>query len=321
MAGNISEQTFCGFWNKSKIKITGLYDGANWREITKAPGLNAEQKRKLENISLKNNNIFTNDKYSSAYLLTFKLFEDDYEEGKFSIQNIEVVPETDDLYKNKTLGRPLEIFNASSKEAPTFSYDNKNVVVTEADNKSHINIEFFNDGTAANNIKELISSKKLAPMFIENISVIYKYISKVDNTSVCVLTVEPDWIHFDDFKRNGLIDFWNFALDNPEKNCILVFQNLNITAPRCGLTPLFDVIKGNRPKLPFTKASSIPSNLKIFASLLNKNDVTPNDLIIPFDEKLFHEWNVLLFDNDSPHILTEKERLIFLDQYIEKNER
>lgn len=98
------------------------------------------------------------------------------------------------------------------------------------------------------------------------------------NCSICTISVEPDWIHFDDFVAHGLTEFWDYSFTS-ESRCLLVLQNINQTIIKTALTPLLDVLYNNRPQLPFSKYMGCPKNLSIFATLLHPT----NKLAIPLE--------------------------------------
>ena len=99
--------------------------------------------------------------------------------------------------------------------------------------------------------------------------------------------IEHDWLHYRDFCENGLISIWNEAGEENDKNFILVLEDLNITQPECGLTPLLDVINGYRPVLEGTSLG-LPENLKIFATVIPRNEVRNEENIgLKLSKELF----------------------------------
>ena len=102
--------------------------------------------------------------------------------------------------------------------------------------------------------------------------------NKTSHCSICTISVEPDWIHFDDFINHGFIEFWDYCF-TCETRCMLVLQNINKTIIKTGLKSLLDVINNNRSQLPFSKYMGCPKNLSIFATLLP----CTNKLAIPLE--------------------------------------
>jgi hypothetical protein len=124
-------------------------------------------------------------------------------------------------------------------------------------------------------------------IFIPCISWAYIYAQSIGNAKVYTMHIEYDWLHYRDFCDNGLIDIWTEAINNREKNYVLVFEALNITQPECGMMPLLDVIEGYRPFLEGTKFG-LPDNLKIFATILSSNE---NETVgLKLSKKSFKSW-------------------------------
>lgn len=120
--------------------------------------------------------------------------------------------------------------------------------------------------------------------------------------AICTLSIEPDWIHFDDLEKHGLVEFWDYA-HNHDNRCILVLQNLNQTLIKSALQPLMDVLENNRPQLPFSSYRGCPKNLSIIGTLLPFND----PLAVPLDKEFIEKCE--LFTKDAKF---SKELLIEL---------
>lgn len=132
---------------------------------------------------------------------------------------------------------------------------------------------------------------------LESLADVYKfYASK--NDAICVLNVEPDWLHYDDFLNHGLVEFWDYAFSNKNINCHLVFDKINVTIIQSGLSPLFDVINGIRPTLPFSMNSGVPTNLNLIATVVDSSNLSQLGLPLPRD--LFNDW--LAYDSKKNSI-------------------
>lgn len=148
---------------------------------------------------------------------------------------------------------------------------NKIIKVTKSVSKAFIE-KFPKDETAKN---ELLKIQLIPDQ--DAIKWIYSE-NKTFNCSICTISVEPDWIHFDDFVEHGLIEFWDYCF-TCEHRCMLILQNINQTLIKTALTPLLDVINNNRPQLPFSKFAGCPNNISIFGTLLPPE----NKMSIPLD--------------------------------------
>jgi len=127
---------------------------------------------------------------------------------------------------------------------------------------------------------------KACAVFIPCISWAYIFAQGIGNAKVYTMHVEHDWLHYRDFAENGLISIWNEAWEEKGKNHILVLENLNITQPECGCTPLLDVINGYRPVLEGTEYG-LPENLKIFATVIPYEE----NVGLKLSKRLFRCWS------------------------------
>ena len=130
--------------------------------------------------------------------------------------------------------------------------------------------------------------------FIPSLGVAFVYAASIGNSRVFVLHVEHDWLHYEDFKKNGLVDIWKYAHENKNENVILVLDCMNITLVEGGLKPLLDVIGNQSPYLLGTKFG-FPSNLKIMATLVpafeHESEGGKTEKIgLPLSRSLFKDW-------------------------------
>jgi hypothetical protein len=103
--------------------------------------------------------------------------------------------------------------------------------------------------------------------FIPCVSWAYIYAQSIGNAKVYTMHIEHDWLHYRDFCGNGLLEIWENAAKDNNTNYILTFEDLNLTQPECGMTPLLDLINGYRPFLEGTPLGLLP-NMKIFATII-----------------------------------------------------
>jgi hypothetical protein len=127
---------------------------------------------------------------------------------------------------------------------------------------------------------------KSQAVFIPCISWAYIYAQSIGNVKVYSMHIEHDWLHYRDFCDNGLVSIWNEAAEEKDKNYILVLEDLNITQPECGLTPLLDVINGYRPVLEGT-GFGLPKNLKIFATMIPPEE---EKVGLKLSHRIFRKW-------------------------------
>jgi hypothetical protein len=127
---------------------------------------------------------------------------------------------------------------------------------------------------------------KSQAVFIPCVSWAYIFAQSVGNAKLYVIHIEHDWLHYKNFCDNGIISIWNEAADEQDTNFILAFEDLNITQPECGFTPLLDVINGYRPLLEGTE-SGLLTNLKIFAALIPPGE---ENIGLKLPERLFRKW-------------------------------
>lgn len=116
--------------------------------------------------------------------------------------------------------------------------------------------------------KELVEPIEYFASIIPNISYVYVLAHFVGNCHVKTITVEHGWFHFDDFRKAGLVEFWNKALAFPNDNFILVLQNINMIPIRSALQPLIDIISGSCFSMPGALENQLPKNIRIIGTIL-----------------------------------------------------
>ncbi len=311
----ICQHEYCGYFEQTEIHVTGVFNNIQYRSIEETSDLNKEEKDQIKTFKPANVKTFaTNHDLEKAPLLSFRLIFD-VSTNKLSVFEPKIFSNDQPYYPGQQFEKEIKTIKTSYTKPIGLKMISRQ---DEKDYSAEMYMESFNYGEDLTDIKKYLSTNNTAPAFIENINVVYNTLVKTGETDLCLITVEPDWLHFDDYISHGLLDVWNKAFINSDKNYLLVFQNLNITIPRCGLTPLFDVINHNRPQLPGANKKGIPQNLHIFATLLK--DTEPSDLVIPLDLSLFHNWNVLdISNNGTIKVLNEELKNAYLNLYTRKN--
>ena len=94
------------------------------------------------------------------------------------------------------------------------------------------------------------------------------YAATTNNAFYIIQQIEPDWLHFSDFWKNGLGAIWKSAHDYPDKLHFLFLEDINMSSPECYARPLLDMITGIRMLIPFGK-TQYPGNLKIIATKIS----------------------------------------------------
>lgn len=133
--------------------------------------------------------------------------------------------------------------------------------------------------------KDLTAPVHHLASIIPDLSYAYVLAHFVGNCHLKVITIEHEWYHFEDFKKAGLVAFWNEALSNPKENYLLVLQNMNMIPICCALQPLIDIIKGSRISLPESSENKIPENIRILGTVLPS--IEKEDIGLPLDETSF----------------------------------
>lgn len=117
-------------------------------------------------------------------------------------------------------------------------------------------------------VKKIFSHKAC---FIPNTALAYLFAKALRNTEVIIMHIEHDWLHYSDFKKHRLLEVFQNANDNLEKNYILVLDGLNVTQPECGLRPLLNLINDDIPILEGCNFS-FPQNLTILATIFSSTE-------------------------------------------------
>ena len=157
--------------------------------------------------------------------------------------------------------------------------------------------------------RDVVSILTSIASMIPNVSYAYTLAHFAGNCHVKVITVEHGWYHFEDFRKAGLVDFWNKALITPEENYLLVLQNINMIPIQSALQPLVDVINENRISIPGATKNEYPMNLRVVGTILpTEGENAPG---LPLDEKSYSRFLFIGAPEDSlplslPKILSIK---------------
>lgn len=171
--------------------------------------------------------------------------------------------------------------------------------------------------------KDLTAPVHHLASIIPDLSYAYVLAHFVGNCHLKVITIEHEWYHFEDFKKAGLVAFWDEALSNPKENYLLVLQNMNMIPIRCALQPLIDIIKGSRISLPESSENKVPENIRILGTVLPS--IEKEDIGLPLDETSFCNFQFIGDPKDTlPIPLSEliretpKRHIKFSDLEIKK---
>lgn len=145
--------------------------------------------------------------------------------------------------------------------------------------------------------RDLVSPMTSIASMIPNVSYAYALAHFSGNCHVKVITVEHGWYHFEDFRKAGLVDFWNNALSNPEENYILVLQNINMIPIQSALQPLVDVINETRISIPGSIRNEYPMNLRIVGTILPTEGENAPGLTL--DEKSYSRFHFIGAPEDT----------------------
>lgn len=183
-------------------------------------------------------------------------------------------------------------------------------IVFSCENKAELDDENSVVRTYVSNLKDSVEEsslpkilKKIKPLlttnracFVPCVMWAYVYAIAVQRSRVWTLHVEHDWLHYEDYCKNGLIEIWKYAHSHPEENCVMILDSINLTQTECGLNPLLDVINGKAPILLGT-GLMYPANLKIFATIVPSGEEDMPGLKML--ENSFACWDYFGSPNDS----------------------
>ena len=290
MADNIAANEYCGYLNLSgehKLIITGIkYSGKTFIKLDKYEDFTQEDIQCLQNVKIRNIDSFYSDNSDilNCSLFSFILYVPD------NPNNNEYIIKSPKIYT----GRQLEQYASFARVSPA----KKVIVKAKQEDTKKAFIERVTTTILPQKTVPISEYCKLLPdkNAIKNLYIELSDLKK--NAYICILSVEPDWLHYNDYVEHGLVEFWDFSFEHKDDSiCVLVFQNLNVTLPRAGLTPLMDVLQGQRPQLPFSKYTGIPNNINIRATLLSP--LESKQLPVPLDKDFFNNWGIQSNDGNN----------------------
>lgn len=146
--------------------------------------------------------------------------------------------------------------------------------------------------------QEIVSPLGSVASIIPDVSYAHTLAHFAGNCHVKIITVEHGWYHFEDFRKAGLVEFWNKALSNPTENYLLVLQNINMIPICSALQPIVDVVNGYRVSIPGSSKKNIyPDNLRILATVLPSSGDCA--IGIPLDRRSYKNFNFVGSPNDT----------------------
>ena len=147
----------------------------------------------------------------------------------------------------------------------------------------------FPKGKFGDQRDELAAILSYKASVIPDISYAYAVAHLLTNTYVKVITVEHGWYHYEDFVKAGILDFYNEALSDENRNYLLVLENINVVPIECSLKPIIDLIDGRRLNLPGSERKCFPKNLRILATVLPSAE--EDDFGIKLNERVFEGFH------------------------------
>lgn len=287
MAFELDDGEYCGYINNKELVVTGFFDKKKSDYFSVLQDTDDPQKQiKISEIHFSPANLnqyLALTSYTKAECLIFLLQDMSISSnGEVNCRMSKMTVVTD--------GMP----NYPGREFSKVLVQTEKKKVTPVVKKKNAFIETF---------KEDVSLKvpKIDKRFIPGLKDVYTNLAK-NNNAICVMNVEPDWLHYDDYVNHGLVEFWDYAFANKSQNCYLVFDKINVTVIQSGLSPLFDVLNGNRPRLPFSENDGVPENIHILATVVDK--ANPYKLGLPLPEEFFSDWEAL--DSEGKTISVEE---------------
>ncbi|MGJ1417636.1 hypothetical protein [Sphingobacterium multivorum] len=115
-------------------------------------------------------------------------------------------------------------------------------------------------------------------------------INILGNSQIYLNNAEVDWIKFEKFVNQGLLEAFTFAHDNPSQSVYYLLQDFNIASPECYAKPLIDLSRKIRKTLP-TDGRAWPSNLRIVFFPL---ELDIDDFGFEVNDETFLNWEELV---------------------------
>lgn len=198
----------------------------------------------------------------------------------------------------------MQIQGRIGNEVPKES--KSNFEVQESSNRSTNLYErmtdFLDDLSASTELDEYTESKlhqlikqlKNNKFFrCDNVKLFLNIIHVLGNSQIYLNNAEVDWVKFDKFVNQGLLDAFEFAYNNPSKSVYYLLLDFNIASPECYAKPLIDLSRNIRKTLP-RDGRTWPSNLRIVFFPLEQ-DI--DDFGFDVNDETFSAWEELEIPN------------------------
>lgn len=115
-------------------------------------------------------------------------------------------------------------------------------------------------------------------------------INILGNSQIYLNNAEVDWIKFEKFVNQGLLEAFTFAYDNPSQSVYYLLLDFNIASPECYAKPLIDLSRKIRRTLP-NDGRAWPSNLRIVFFPL---ELDIDDFGFEVNDETFLNWEELV---------------------------
>lgn len=135
----------------------------------------------------------------------------------------------------------------------------------------------------------------------DNIQNFLALVHVLGNSHIYLNNAEVDWIKFDKFVKQGLLNAFECAYKNPSQSVYYLLQDFNIASPECYAKPLIDVSRNIRKTLPID-GRTWPSNLRVVFFPL---ELDVDDFGFEVNDETFSSWEEL----DVPSIAYDGDKL------------
>ncbi|WP_367331266.1 hypothetical protein [Sphingobacterium multivorum] len=129
----------------------------------------------------------------------------------------------------------------------------------------------------------------------DNIVNFITIINIIGNSQIYLNNAEVDWIKFEKFQNQGLLEAFNYAHSNYSQSVFYLLQDFNIASPECYAKPLIDLSRKIRKTFPLD-GREWPTNLRVVFFPL---ELEIQDFGFEVNDETFSTWEKLdipLFD-------------------------
>lgn len=139
-------------------------------------------------------------------------------------------------------------------------------------------------------LHQVIKQLKTTSFFkCDNIKNFLEVVHVLGNSQIYLNNAEVDWIKFEKFINQGLLDAFEFAYNNPLRSVYYLLQDFNIASPECYAKPLIDISRNIRKTLPID-GRTWPSNLRVVFFPL---ELDVDDFGFEVNDETFSTWEEL----------------------------